>query len=60
MLIAAQRFVFDGVERARDRRVGLAPVEAVDAPAAMLSAADRAMYDAKAVGGGRVRGHSAL
>ena len=29
-------------------------------PAAILSAADRAMYAAKAVGGGRVRGHSAL
>lgn len=28
-------------------------------PAATLSAADRAMYDAKAVGGGRVRTHRA-
>ena len=40
--------------------VGLARVNAIDTPAAILSAADRAMYAAKAVGGGRVRGHSAL
>ena len=59
-LVAAQRFVFDGVERAVTTSVGLARVDAIDTPAEILSAADRAMYAAKAVGGGRVRGHSAL
>ena len=51
-LIAGQRFRFDGVERSVTASVGVA---AVDSPADALSAADRAMYAAKAVGGGRVR-----
>jgi len=55
VLIAEQRFVFDGVERGVTASIGLSPVRAGVAPATMLAAADRAMYDAKAVGGGRVR-----
>ena len=55
VLIAEQRFVFDGVERGVTASIGLSPVGAGVAPATMLAAADRAMYDAKAVGGGRVR-----
>jgi diguanylate cyclase (GGDEF)-like protein/PAS domain S-box-containing protein len=51
-LIAAQRFVFDGIDRSVTASVGVAPV---GKPSAALSAADRAMYDAKAVGGNRVR-----
>ena len=51
-LIAGQRFRFDGVERSVTASVGVA---AVESPADALSAADRAMYAAKAVGGGRVR-----
>ena len=51
-LIAGQRFHFDGIERSVTASVGLAPV---DSPADALSAADRAMYAAKAVGGGRIR-----
>jgi GGDEF domain-containing protein len=54
-LVAAQRFVFDGVGRAVTTSIGMARVNADDSPAATLSAADRAMYAAKAVGGGRVR-----
>ena len=57
-LVGAQRFVFDGVERgvtASDR--ARARAARSSRPAAMLAAADRAMYAAKAVGGGRVRGH---
>ena len=53
-LVAAQRFVFDGIERAVTTSIGMARVDAHDSPAATLSAADRAMYAAKAVGGGRV------
>jgi diguanylate cyclase (GGDEF)-like protein/PAS domain S-box-containing protein len=52
LLVAGQRFVFDGVERAVTASIGLAPV---GEPLLTLSAADRAMYAAKAVGGGRVR-----
>ena len=52
VLVAEQRFVFDGVERGVTASVGVAPVGVARE---MLSAADRAMYDAKAVGGGRVR-----
>jgi diguanylate cyclase (GGDEF)-like protein/PAS domain S-box-containing protein len=52
LLVAGQRFHFDGVERAVTASVGLAPVSE---PLLTLSAADRAMYAAKAVGGGRVR-----
>jgi diguanylate cyclase (GGDEF)-like protein/PAS domain S-box-containing protein len=59
-LVGAQRFVFDGIERAVTTSVGLARVDAIDTPAQIISAADRAMYSAKAVGGGRVRGHNAL
>ena len=55
VLIAEQRFVFDGSERGVTASIGLSPVVSGVAPAAMLAAADRAMYDAKAVGGGRVR-----
>ena len=51
-LIAGQRFVFDGVERSVTVSVGVAGV--CGGPET-LSAADRAMYDAKAVGGNRVR-----
>jgi diguanylate cyclase (GGDEF)-like protein/PAS domain S-box-containing protein len=51
-LIAAQSFRFDGIERSVTASVGVAVVET---PADALSAADRAMYAAKAVGGGRVR-----
>ncbi|MBE2317460.1 diguanylate cyclase [Solirubrobacter sp. CPCC 204708] len=54
-LIAARRFEFDGVERGVTASIGIAPVGADT-----LAAADRAMYDAKAVGGGRVRIHRAL
>ena len=45
----------DGFERGVTASIGLSPVGVGVAPAAMLAAADRAMYDAKAVGGGRVR-----
>ena len=55
VLIAEERFVFDGCERGVTASIGLSPVVSGAAPAAMLAAADRAMYDAKAVGGGRVR-----
>ena len=55
VLIAEERFVFDGVDRGVTASIGLSPVVSGAAPAAMLAAADRAMYDAKAVGGGRVR-----
>ena len=51
-LVAGQRFVFDGIERSVTASVG---VTAVTASRDALSAADRAMYDAKAVGGNRVR-----
>jgi diguanylate cyclase (GGDEF)-like protein/PAS domain S-box-containing protein len=51
-LIAGQRFRFDGIERSVTASVGVA---AVESPADALSAADRAMYAAKAVGGGRIR-----
>ena len=51
-LIAGQRFVFDGVERSVTVSVGVA---GVCGGHETLSAADRAMYDAKAVGGNRVR-----
>ena len=51
-LIAEQRFVFDGTERGVTASIGVAPVSTADAA---LTAADRAMYDAKAVGGNRVR-----
>ena len=52
LLIGGQRFRFSGVERAVSASVGLARV---GSPQDTLSAADRAMYAAKAVGGGRVR-----
>ncbi len=58
-LVAGQRFLFDGVERSVTASVGIANVNG-DAPAVLLSAADRAMYSAKAVGGGRVRGYTSL
>ena len=58
-LVAGQRFVFDGIERSVTASVGIANVNG-DAPAVLLSAADRAMYSAKAVGGGRVRGYTSL
>ena len=51
-LVAGQRFVFDGIERSVTASIGVA---AVTAGGDALSAADRAMYDAKAVGGNRVR-----
>jgi diguanylate cyclase (GGDEF)-like protein len=51
-LIAGQRFAFDGVERSVTVSVGVAGVCGAHET---LSAADRAMYDAKAVGGNRVR-----
>jgi diguanylate cyclase (GGDEF)-like protein len=54
-LVAGQRFLFDGVERGVTASIGLARVDAGTTPAALLAAADRAMYSAKAVGGGRVR-----
>jgi diguanylate cyclase (GGDEF)-like protein/PAS domain S-box-containing protein len=54
-LVGGQRFLFDGVERSVTASVGIARVCSVSAPVAALSAADRAMYAAKAVGGGRVR-----
>jgi diguanylate cyclase (GGDEF)-like protein/PAS domain S-box-containing protein len=55
MLVAEQRFLFDGIERGVTASIGIAPVTPGRVPAEILSAADRAMYDAKAVGGGRVR-----
>ncbi len=55
-LVAGQRFLFDGVERGVTTSVGITPVDARSTPAEMLAQADRAMYAAKAVGGGRVRG----
>src|SRR3954451_9686605 len=55
-LVAGQRFLFDGVERGVTASIGLARVHAGSTPAELLGAADRAMYAAKAVGGGRVRG----
>jgi diguanylate cyclase (GGDEF)-like protein/PAS domain S-box-containing protein len=51
-LIAGQRFVFDGVERSVTASVGVAAVRGADET---VSAADRAMYAAKAVGGNSVR-----
>ena len=59
-IVAEQRFVFDGVERGVTASIGISPVAAGDVPAEALAAADRAMYSAKAVGGGRVRLHRAL
>jgi diguanylate cyclase (GGDEF)-like protein/PAS domain S-box-containing protein len=59
-LIAAQRFVFDGVERGVTASIGIARAGGGVRPAEAVAAADRAMYDAKAVGGGRVRVHRAL
>ena len=53
-LIAGQRFVFDGVERGVTAAIGVAGRRRRHA-GEMLAAADRAMYSAKAVGGGRVR-----
>jgi diguanylate cyclase (GGDEF)-like protein/PAS domain S-box-containing protein len=50
-LIAAQRFVFDGVERHVTASVGVTAVTGEGS----LFAADRAMYAAKAAGGDRVR-----
>jgi diguanylate cyclase (GGDEF)-like protein/PAS domain S-box-containing protein len=58
-LVVSQRFVFDGVERSVTASIGLARVNG-ESPEALLSAADRAMYSAKAVGGGRVRGYTVL
>lgn len=58
-IVAGQRFVFDGVERGVTASIGISPVTVDDAPAEALAAADRAMYSAKAVGGGRVRLHRA-
>jgi diguanylate cyclase (GGDEF)-like protein/PAS domain S-box-containing protein len=58
-LVAGQRFLFDGVERSVTASVGLARVDG-EPPEALLSAADRAMYAAKAVGGGRVHGYTVL
>jgi diguanylate cyclase (GGDEF)-like protein/PAS domain S-box-containing protein len=58
-LVAGQLFVFDGIERSVTASIGLARVDG-DEPEALLSAADRAMYSAKAVGGGRVRGYTVL
>lgn len=58
-IVADQRFVFDGVERGVTASIGISLVEDGDAPAEALAAADRAMYSAKAVGGGRVRLHRA-
>jgi diguanylate cyclase (GGDEF)-like protein/PAS domain S-box-containing protein len=49
-LIAGQRFEFDGNECRITASIGVAP-DGDDA----MGAADRAMYDAKAVGGNRVR-----
>jgi diguanylate cyclase (GGDEF)-like protein/PAS domain S-box-containing protein len=54
-LVAEQRFVFDGIERGVTASIGISPVLEGDAPGDVLAAADRAMYSAKAVGGGRVR-----
>jgi diguanylate cyclase (GGDEF)-like protein/PAS domain S-box-containing protein len=54
-IVAGQRFVFDGVERGVTASIGISPVLDGDLPADVLAAADRAMYSAKAVGGGRVR-----
>jgi diguanylate cyclase (GGDEF)-like protein/PAS domain S-box-containing protein len=59
LLVAGHRFVFDGIDRGVTASIGIAPVTHGRAPAEMLSAADRAMYDAKAVGGGRVRTYRA-
>lgn len=59
-IVADQRFVFDGVERGVTASIGVSPVVVGDTPAAVLAAADRAMYSAKAVGGGRVRSHREL
>ena len=58
-LIAGQLFVFDGVERSVTASIGLARVQG-ESPEALLGAADRAMYSAKAVGGGQVRGYTVL
>jgi diguanylate cyclase (GGDEF)-like protein/PAS domain S-box-containing protein len=52
LLVADQRFHFDGVERTVSTSAGLARLST---PAETLSAADRAMYAATAVGGSRVR-----
>jgi diguanylate cyclase (GGDEF)-like protein/PAS domain S-box-containing protein len=57
VLVADQRFTFDGMDEGVTASIGVAPVDA--APAVVLAAADRAMYSAKAVGGGRVRAHRA-
>ena len=51
-LVAGQRFLFDGIECRVTASIGVAPVTTADEA---LAAADRAMYDAKAVGGNRVR-----
>jgi len=51
-LVAAQRFIFDGIERSVTASVG---VTEITASGEAMSAADRAMYEAKAVGGNRVR-----
>jgi len=59
-IVADQRFVFGGVECGVTASIGISTVEMGDTPAEVLAAADRAMYSAKAVGGGRVRLHRAL
>jgi diguanylate cyclase (GGDEF)-like protein/PAS domain S-box-containing protein len=58
-LLAGQRFVFDGAERSVTTSIGVAEVDG-ESPDALLSAADRAMYTAKAAGGGRVHRYSVL
>jgi diguanylate cyclase (GGDEF)-like protein/PAS domain S-box-containing protein len=55
-LVVGQRFIFDGVERGVTASIGITPVDVRSTPAELLAQADRAMYAAKAVGGGRVRG----
>ena len=59
-IVSGQRFVFGGVECGVTASIGISTVETGDMPAEGLAAADRAMYSAKAVGGGRVRLHRAL
>ena len=53
-VIAAQRFTFGAVPRSITASIGVAMIDP-DAPAEAVSAADHAMYAAKAIGGGRVR-----